>query len=191
MSVNEYTAYFAKAIADVSGKFDDGDQVSFFLRGMDPAFRAQVLSRGSPTKLADAVTLALQVEHALLQPAPHTGSVAVATPTPPHNPHSTPLDPNLLAQIVAAVLAQQAAAPGSVNALPSRAASKPQTQQQQPRTRTRDAPRDPTPDRDRSRDRWTPDGLIICNFCAAPGHKARDCPNRRSAQGMSPGQHPF
>jgi len=51
MSVNEYTAYFAKAIADVSGKFDDGDQVSFFLRGMDPAFRAQVLSRGSPTKL--------------------------------------------------------------------------------------------------------------------------------------------
>ena len=199
MCVNEYAAHFKLAVHQYSKDMKDAELVSFFLRGLDTNFRARVEFLGTPTDLKTAIEQARAAELTSLPSSSSSsqprgsqhgsnvatlvarGAGATSSPTSDHitsdhrdHHNNNVVNAELIAQVVAAVLAQQQQPSAHVYALagsPSSSSSQPQT-----KAKTRRA-------LDRSKDKFTADGSPICNYCSNAGHIARHCPDRKRAGG--------
>jgi hypothetical protein len=177
-SVAEFAATFIRRCHDVSADMTDGERVSHFLRALDEPTAAHVLRQGVPGSLNDAITAARNAEHAAKLVTPHPQQQpAVAASTPPADYVS--LLQRVLDRLGDLESRSAPAQPAFAAVAPQQrqpSSARPQQQQQQQQSSRRD--------------RWTPDGIIICNICAQPGHKAVQCQqhprNRQSGSAPAP-----
>lgn len=162
MSVNQVHAFVLDLCQQVNPHMDEMQKVTYFLSALGPLGK-QVISRGSPSKLADALSAARDIEAAGATPSA-VAAAAVST-LPPAVSQTAAADPALnamLAELLLLLKSQRASAavsgPSSgITPVPNAAGRR----------------RGPF-----LANRFTDEGIPICNHCHQAGHIRSACPVR-------------
>lgn len=194
LSLPEYAARLRRLCRRVNVDMPEADVVQYFLRGLDRLTMEAVLALSdTPDTFAAALKAAKRFDHAANTAAAAAAplpSPLVAAVQPVVQPTVRPTQRELqlqrdndtlrtrLEQLELAVSSFTSPIPVGRPAQPRQGA--PAAVQMAAAT---PASQRPLRSRDPTRDRWTAEGVIICNACHRAGHKASECDQRTPRSG--------